>query len=340
MVPEPKRSVLTFDVGGTNIRAGLGDAATGRLLGTARRPTFNFLTHPELDAGALLAHNLDAMHKLSSDLLGGRAPEAVVVGWPGPVAPDGTVLRSPTVFGEALDRPLRLKGPLTSLWPEAPVAVFNDLTAAGYAYVGRGLRDFCVFTVGSGIANKVFVDGRPILGPGGRGGELGHVAAALPRSVPHAVVPAGAHLGDVGSGRGTLALARRLAAAEPRLFTASPLANAGLEFDNEALVAAFHASCPFAEKAVGISAVAVARAVAGVHGAVGAETFVFTGGFATALGEAYRHLLVEGAARSVWNLGQDWDRMIVLGEDADGLAGGVVYAAREVLSLQARECAA
>ena len=66
-----------------------------------------------------------------------------------------------------------------------------------------------------------------------------------------------------------------------------------------------------------------------IHLAIGIETFIITGGFANALGEGYRRLLVEGSQAAGWNLGQDWNRMIRFGsaEDDDVLVGAGRYAA-------------
>ena len=58
---------------------------------------------------------------------------------------------------------------------------------------------------------------------------------------------------------------------------------------------------------------------------------MLTGGFATALGEEYRALLVERARQCTWEVGQDWDAMIELGQEVDGLTGAAVYARRELL---------
>jgi hypothetical protein len=69
--------------------------------------------------------------------------------------------------------------------------------------------------------------------------------------------------------------------------------------------------------------------LAAIHLTLGIETFIVTGGFAHALGENYRSLLVEGAQAAGWDLGQDWDRMIRFGaaEDDDVLVGAGRYAA-------------
>jgi predicted NBD/HSP70 family sugar kinase len=326
------RRILAFDVGGTNIRGALYDGDPGRLLASRRRPTWNFLDRPGSDAERLLRGNLDEMRAIARSLTDGVPPDAAVVGWPGPIAPDGTVLRSPTIFGASLDRALDIGAELERLWPGTPTAVLNDLTCAGYAYVGEGHRDFCIVTVGSGIANKVFVGGRPLLGPSGRGGEIGHLVARLPPGCPPGVAGPDIHLGDVGSGRGTLRLGHRLARAKPELFARSVLARDGMAFGNEALVAAFHAEDAFALEVVALSAAALGYALASVHVSVGTERFFVTGGFGTALGERYRRLLAEHARAVAWDLGEDWDAMVEIGDDVDGLTGAAVYAMRELLA--------
>src|SRR5689334_21241624 len=241
--------VLVFDIGGTNVRGAVCDPGSGRPIETAWRATPNCLDHPGWDAERLFAATLDEMAAVGHELAGSVPPAAVVVGWPGPVAPDGTALRSPTILGPSLDQSLPVGAAAAGLWPASEVATLNDLSAAGYAYVGRGCGDFCVVTVGSGIGNKVFVDGRPLVGPGGRG---------------------------------ALRLAQRLARACPEAFAGSRLARSG-DFDERSLVGAFLAGDAFGRRAVELAAVPLGRALAGLHVGVGTERFVLTGGFATAL---------------------------------------------------------
>src|SRR3954447_1902737 len=331
--------VLVFDIGGTNVRGAVCDPGSGRPVETAWRATPNYLDHPGWDAERLFAATLDEMAVVGRELTGGVPPAAVVVGWPGPVAPDGTALRSPTILGPEIDRALPVGAAATDLWPASEVATLNDLSAAGYAYVGRGCGDFCVVTVGSGIGNKVFVDGRPLVGPGGRGGEIGHGLAHMPADCPSGAVEPGARLGEVASGRGALRLAQRLAGVCPEAFAGSRLAPSGGDFDERALVGAFLGGDVFALRAVELAAVPLGRALAGLHVGVGTERFVLTGGFATALGEPYRRLVAVAGRDGCWDVGQDWDGMVEIGSEEDGLGGGGVYAVREVLGRGVRVAA-
>jgi glucokinase len=322
-----KREILVFDIGGTNVRGAVYDPASGRLARSLCRPTQNFLTQPGSTAEALFEGTLEEAAAVGRALTDGVAPAAVVLGWPGPIGPDGTALRSPTILGP-LDRPIPVRAYTAQLWPGSELFVLNDLTCAGYAYAALGNGDFCIVTVGSGIGNKVFVDGKPVVGPGGRGGEIGHIAVHRPEGCPEEAIPRGARLGEISSGRGTLAVARRLASARPETFARSPLAVAGPQTESRELVAAFLAGDPFAREAVAIAAAPLAHALAFVHVSVGTECFIITGGFATALGECYRRLLVTGACSSAWDIGQDWEAMIELGDERDGLLGAGAFAAR------------
>ena len=70
------------------------------------------------------------------------------------------------------------------------------------------------------------------------------------------------------------------------------------------------------------------QVLAGIHLTVGVERFVIVGGFATALGDGYRKLLVNSAAASTWHLGTDWSSIIELGTESinAGLIGAGRYA--------------
>ena len=210
--------VLVFDIGGTNVRGAVCDPAPGdrsRRRG-ARHPTTS--TTRAGTPSASSPRRSTRWRRWASELTGG-VPRPPRSSWAGPgrwrrtgrrCAPDHPRPRS--------TGPCRwVRRPPTSGRP-ARCATLNDLSAAGYAYVGRGCGDFCVVTVGSGIGNKVFVDGRPLVGPGGRGGEIGHGLAHMPADCPGGAVEPGARLGDGGVGTRRPALAGRLARACPEAF--------------------------------------------------------------------------------------------------------------------------
>ncbi|MBT6145008.1 MAG: ROK family protein, partial [Gemmatimonadetes bacterium] len=235
--------------------------------------------------------------------------------------------------GATQQQPVDLLSALSELWPSTPVLMLNDVAAAGYRYIRSAQEDFCIITVGSGIGNKVFLGGHPVTGPAGRGGEIGHIRVDhSPDALPCDCGGHG-HLGGIASGRGALLVAQRLAMAEPQRFSRSMPAQQGCadpaDLHNEALVQAFLAGDPWTEDLIRQVARPLGQMLASLHLAIGLERFVIFGGFALALGEGYRQELVQAAAASGWDVGQDWNRMVELGvpDGQSGMIGAGRYAA-------------
>jgi C7-cyclitol 7-kinase len=182
----------------------------------------------------------------------------------------------------------------------------------------------------------VFTDGKPVVGPHGRGGEIGHFRIDSSPDAPLCDCGERGHLGALASGRASRYQVVRLAREEPREFERSLLAgptgcNPEL-VENEALVAAYHSGDPWTAKVVQRMAEPLGTAMAAIHLTVGVERFVLIGGFALALGARYREQTALAAARSCWDLGLDWDRAVELGEPDDdaGLLGAGHYAASRI----------
>jgi predicted NBD/HSP70 family sugar kinase len=295
--------VLTVEVGGTTLRAARFDPTTRRLSERAEADT------PNLSARATFADVLAAIARLTTPL--DPDPEVVALAYPGPLDAAGRALASPTVLGgtESCD----VAGACAEVWPGARIDVVNDLSAAGYAYVSAELRTFAIVTVGSGIGHKVFIDGKPAVGPGGRGGEIGHLRVDWDDDALTCDCGGRGHLGGIASGRGALALYRR---------------RTGQLVDGPALAAAFHAGEPDARAAVYDAATQLGRVLAALHLDTGVERIVVQGGFAGAVGEPYLSQVVEAARSACWDLGQDWSQMIVLGrpDDDAALLGAALHA--------------
>jgi polyphosphate glucokinase len=172
--------VIGLDIGGTAVKAGLVDTATGQLIGDRRLVPTPPTGGPD-DMSVVLA-TLAA--ELSSD-----AP--VGIGFPGPVV-HGRIMAArhlakswvgcdaPEFFGSVLGR---------------RCVVLNDADAAGIGEMrfGAGVGEtgiVLMLTLGTGIGSAMFVDGRLVPNL-----ELGHIeidgavaedrAAARPREVEH-----------------------------------------------------------------------------------------------------------------------------------------------------------
>lgn len=307
---------LVFDVGGTTIRAGVYDGGLRRCV---RAPAPSFLLHPSDGGPALVERLIDSMQGMARELQ--IAPERVGVGFCGPVDEGGRVWRAPTLWGERVRGPLALGSYLEAAFPGAQVRVLNDVSAAGYRYLRSEEESLCVVTVSSGIGHKLFLRGRPVVGPAGRGGEIGHWRADSSEAAPVCDCGGRGHLGALGSGRAVPWQVARLAREDPAGLCASSLFGWGESTTPEQLVA--HLDDPFAGRVLAAMAAPLGQALSAIHLDTGVERFVLMGGFALAAGERYR-AAVAGAARECgWEVGADWDAMVELGEPDDdaGLVG-------------------
>jgi len=324
---------LVFDIGGTTLRAGVYDPRDDVLRQVMRRATPSHRTVPVASPDQIYARVFEEMEDLARSVLQNARPTVVSLAFPGPIDPAGNALAAPTVFGGPLRTRFPLRNDLVRRWPDARVKVLNDLTAAGYRYLRAPSEDLCVVTVSSGIGHKLFVDGRPLLGRRGCGGEIGHLRVDFSVDAPICDCGGAGHLGAVASARGALALARRRAVREPHAFRRSVLGGgAGGDpdgFDTRSLVAAFHAHDGWTCAVIRDAARPLGQALASLHLGVGVERFVVIGGFALALGERYRQELVDAMAASAWNLDTDWNAMLELGinDDDAGLLGAGRFAA-------------
>jgi glucokinase len=308
---------LVFDVGGTKTRVGLFDGARSAVIRSVTAPTPNHLDFPSRSFEELRTALLELMQRLGSEFAKPQALEQVSVAFAGPVDEAGNVLAAPTIWGTRLAAPHPLLRDLRETWPGAGVTLMNDVTAAGYRYLTPSSRDFCIVTVSSGIGQKVFLSGRPVVGKDGSGGELGHLQVDDSPGAPTCECGGRGHVGALASGRGVLQQAR-LAVGKAQLTSAE-------------LVSAFHRGEPWAVEAVGGGAAQLGFALASLHLGVGLTRFVLFGGFALALGEPYRALVARAAAVRCWDGRGDWNGWVELGvnDDDAGLIGAGLALARE-----------
>ena len=164
MNPEHIPSAIGMDLGGHTLGAALVRGAT--LAERAEVPT------PE---GRSLEAVLEAMVRLAHRLAPSGTP--VGVGLPGMIdAPREHFLRGPNFPGWS-GLPLRH---LLEERLQAPVRLENDANCyalgEGFAGAARGLRDYVVFTLGTGIGGGVVCSGGLLRGAHGMGGELGHLS--------------------------------------------------------------------------------------------------------------------------------------------------------------------
>ena len=156
---------IGIDVGGTNLKAGLTDE-TGRLLAAARRPLdFRGAETFAADLADLAAEVLSTAGAVPGDA------ESVGIGLPGAVS-GGEVLYTTNIPLERTDLAALFRRRL-----DLPVLLGNDADCAAvgeyFQGAGRGLRDFVVLTLGTGLGAGIILDGR--LRGGESSSEAGHM---------------------------------------------------------------------------------------------------------------------------------------------------------------------
>jgi glucokinase len=311
-------AVLVFDLGGTRTRAGLFDPGHSALARSVSAATPNHLDFPQSPFEHLRDELLSSMERLAGDLVEPRMVTDLGVAFAGPIDSDGNVVAAPTLWGNRLTAPYALRDDIARRWPDARVRILNDVTAAGFRYLRSTEEEFCIVTVSSGIGNKIFAGGRPLVGPNGAGGELGHLRVDDSDDAPLCECGGRGHLGAVASGRGVLAYARKHVPDGDHLTSGD-------------LVAAFRRGEPWAVRMIERGAGPLGWALAAVHLGLGIERFVLFGGFALALGDAYRRLVAAAANARCWKTPGGWERRVEMGIDDDfaGLIGaGIAVAAQ------------
>ncbi|MDH6535121.1 ROK family protein [Parabacteroides sp. 52] len=165
-----KPYVIGIDIGGTNTVFGVVDAR-GQILYSSSIKTGK---HADVnDYVAELAKGLEGV----IDQAGGYDKiKGIGVG-----APNGNFFNGCIEFAPNL--PWEGKIPLAQLISESvngiPVALTNDANAAAIGEMtygaARGMKDFIVITLGTGVGSGIVVNGNLVYGHDGFAGELGHV---------------------------------------------------------------------------------------------------------------------------------------------------------------------
>lgn len=162
---------IGFDIGGTNIAAGVVDDS----LAVVARMTQPF--QKQAYPGALAETVAKMTHALCEKAGLNETPASVGIAVPGSIDPAAE--RVIDAYNLDLhDVPLRAE--VRAHFPQTPVFLANDADAAALAelYAGafRGAKSAVLFTLGTGVGGGVIVNGRLWRGGMGHGVELGHMA--------------------------------------------------------------------------------------------------------------------------------------------------------------------
>ncbi|OGI11379.1 MAG: hypothetical protein A2Y40_05895 [Candidatus Margulisbacteria bacterium GWF2_35_9] len=104
------------------------------------------------------------------------------ISFAGPVNKQGIVIKGPNIFGPNLENI-----PFAKIVADATkinTGVANDMVAAGFGQMkwgaAKGLPNFLIITVSSGIGANAFLDLEPVIGSNGMAGEIGHLPVFRP----------------------------------------------------------------------------------------------------------------------------------------------------------------
>jgi glucokinase len=171
-----ERPVLAVDLGGTQIRAAL---ITPDRQVLHRRA---IETRDEDGVTAVLDRIVETAAAVRDDARRAGEPEPAGLGISAPGPLDrwhGVVLAAPNLHGwsnvSVVDHVAPRIGLDTFLERDTNVAVMAEWRYGA----GRGARNVIYITVSTGIGGGIVLDGRPIIGPDGSAGEVGHMTVDL-----------------------------------------------------------------------------------------------------------------------------------------------------------------
>lgn len=164
-----KPYAIGVDVGGTNTVAGIVNKR-GEILKSG-----SILTDKYADVGDYLDELTNLINRLIGELTSRDQIKGIGAGTPNGNYFTGSIEFAPN---------LRWKGviPFAKMLEERvgiPVRITNDANAAAIGEMtygaARGMRDFIVITLGTGVGSGIVVNGQLVYGHDGFAGELGHV---------------------------------------------------------------------------------------------------------------------------------------------------------------------
>ena len=174
VIEELKPYVIGLDLGGTNSVFGIVDSR-GEIKATTAIKTQAY-TNVEDYAKA----SLDALHVIIEQVGGMENIKAMGIG-----APNGNYYKGTIEFAPNLAWGHDGVVPLADMFSKGlggiPVALTNDANAAAIGEmiygVARGMKNFIVITLGTGVGSGIVINGQVVYGSDGFAGELGHVIA-------------------------------------------------------------------------------------------------------------------------------------------------------------------
>ena len=157
------------DIGGTTVKIGL-FTTEGELL-----DKWEIKTRTENKGEAILPDIAESLkEKMEEKQIDREEMSGIGIGIPAPVSADG-IVQNTANLGWGYKEVKRELEELTDM----RVAVGNDANVAALGEMwlgaGKGKKDMIMVTLGTGVGGGVIVNGQPLVGAHGAGGEIGHL---------------------------------------------------------------------------------------------------------------------------------------------------------------------
>ncbi len=265
-----KKYAFGVDIGGTTVKMGLFQT-NGNLLDTWEIPTRT------QDSGKnILGDIAEAVEeKIKEKGISKLDVEGIGMGVPGPVSPDGMVLRCVNLGWGTFHVEHELEqitGLKVKAGNDANVAALGEMWQGG----GKGHKNMVMMTLGTGVGGGIIINEHILAGVNGAAGEIGHIPM---RDDEREVCGCGKKgcLEQYGSATGIVRMTKQYLKENPDLetvlsgeFSAKDIFDAAKEGDKAAL------------KMVVEVGFMLGKAAAGVSCVVNPEAFVIGGGMAKA----------------------------------------------------------
>jgi glucokinase len=269
---------------------------------------------------------------------GGPPPIAVGIAAPGPLDPQtGHLIDPPNLRGDWWGFPLAptIGAAMGLPWAIGKDTNVNILGERDFG-AGEGSDDLVYLTISTGIGGAAISGGRPIVGPDGVAGELGHMTVDM--DGPRCGCGGIGHLEALASGTGIAKAAR---AALERGDSAPELSRIAARIEPEPLSAvhvseAAEAGDPVAAAILERARRAVALAVVSIVNVFGPDVVILGGGITIAWGETLLAPARQAVAEMAFRIQAQRARVVqaALGDDV-GLIGTVPLVASALPALVA-----
>ena len=157
------------DIGGTTVKLGL-FTTDGEIV-----DKWEIKTRTENQGEAVLPDIAEALkEKLEEKKIGRDEVEGIGVGVPAPVDAEGVVQNTANLgwgYKEVKREMEELSGMRAEIGNDANVAALGEM----WLGAGKGRKNIVMVTLGTGVGGGIIIEGKPLVGAHGAGGEIGHL---------------------------------------------------------------------------------------------------------------------------------------------------------------------